>query len=251
MVDECGTAHDSYTIPTSEHVVYKKLVGYFLFIIPIYQTITASTYPGTGTVTIVAFPDSDAYYIAGQTKWVFTFDQAPCDSPVTPEAPVVKTDSCGTKNDTYTIPETTGVDYYVDGVIVPAGEHSTNDATSVTVTAKAQKGYTLGNSANSWTLEFTNTACPPEPCTPSVVSAALVLTRVAETDDDCTPGMGGGGTPSTPSTPATPTSVVTELPQTGPADGNTFVKIATIIAAGIATYGAMFYLVNRRELSRK
>lgn len=237
--DACGTNSDTYTIPESEHVKY------YVNFSPIAKP--AGTYQATGDVIIVAIADP-GYTVSGQSLWFFHFDKTPCDTPVTPEAPVVETDSCGTKNDTYTIPETTGVDYYIDGVVVPAGEHSTNDATSVTVTAKAQKGYTLGDSTNSWTLKFTNTECPPEPCAPSVVSAALVLTRVAETDDDCTPGMGGGGTPSTP---ATPTSVVTELPQTGPADSNAFVKIATIVVAGIITYGAMFYLVNRRELLRK
>lgn len=243
MTDECGAAHDSYTIPTSEHVVYKKLVGYFLFIIPIYQTVTADTYPGTGTVTIVAFSDSDAYYISGQTKWVFTFDATSCDSPVTPEAPVVKTDSCGTKNDTYAIPETTGVDYYVDGVIVPAGEHSTNGAALITVTAVAQKGYILDENASSWPLVFDTTACKPQPCVPTTVDFALMMQQ--NTKPERCPGNGNQGQPSTSAT------VVTELPQTGPADGNTLVKIATIIAAGILTYGAMFYLVNRRELSRK
>jgi LPXTG-motif cell wall-anchored protein len=68
------------------------------------------------------------------------------------------------------------------------------------------------------------------------------------TTNNCTPGQGGaGGETPTP----TPTTPVTELPQTGPADGNTALKLATIVFAGIATYGAMYVVVNRRSLLQK
>ena len=39
---------------------------------------------------------------------------------------------------------------------------------------------------------------------------------------------------------------------TGPAEaGDAFAKVALIVAAGITTYGAVFFAVNRRELLKK
>lgn len=94
----------------------------------------------------------------------------------------------------------------------------------------------------------TDQECPPV-CVPSTVTLReLTLLNTNVPKNDCTPGQGGAGgeTPSTPSTP-----VVTELPETGPADSNTALKLATIIIAGIATYGAMYVAVNRRSLLQK
>lgn len=239
-VDQCGTANDTYTIPVTTRVTYKKLVGYWMNIplFPIYQTITTGTYPGTGTVTIVAFADHD-YTINGQSTWTFTFDSTPCDVVVVPTAPTL-TDLCGTNQDGYTIPTTTGATYEVNGQPVTAGFHA---ATSpVTITAIPQKGYVLNeDSHSSWPFTFTDVACP---CVPSTVTGDQLATLMLQqhTTDICT-GNGNEGKPATPQ--------VTELPQTGPADGNTALKLVTIIVAGIATYGAMYVAVNRRSLLQK
>lgn len=64
-------------------------------------------------------------------------------------------DRCGTANDTFTIPESSGVEYKVDGVVKPAGTYP--GVGTVTVTAVAKKGALAG--ATSWSHTFTNGAC--------------------------------------------------------------------------------------------
>lgn len=246
-VDECGTNNDSFTIPNTDHITYKKLVGYLwnipLPIFAIYDTIGAGTYDASGTVHIKAFA-AIGYDIDGTNKWIFEFDDAPCDTPVVPNTPT-KIDECGTREDGYTISPTLGVKYYVGNQEVGVGFHPASG--SVTITAQAEPTYVLSGAA-SWTYEFSEDSCEPEPCVPSVVSA-LALDRLA-TDEDCPPGMGGGGqepeVPSNPKTPVVPVSTEgIELPETG---ANQYAQLFSIIGAGILTYGAMFYLVNRRNL---
>ena len=238
---------DTYSIPSTPHVTYKKLVGYFLFI-PIYQTIDAGDdYEGTGTVVIIAIPDP-GYSINGKALWVFKFDNTPCDELVTPEAPT-PVEKCGVAQDGITIPENhTGVIYTINGK--PA-DNGFNPATgSVIVVATPEKGYTFGNQEYSWPFEFTNEACEPEPCVPSTVTLPeLKMLQTSSTPkNNCEPGQGGAGG-ETPEDPKVP--VVTELPQTGPEAGDAFAKFALIVAAGISTYGAVFFAVNRRELLKK
>ncbi len=78
-----------------------------------------------------------------------------------PPAPVVKKDKCGVTHDTYRIPSASGVTYYVNGVEVAAGVHSTNGELIVTVSAVAEdgSGYTKDN---SWSLQFTDVPCEEE-----------------------------------------------------------------------------------------
>lgn len=235
-IDECGTANDKYVIPESEHVKY------YVNLSPI--ATPAGTYSTTKDVLIVAVPDP-GYVIDTQFIWVFTYTNQACPTPVTPEAPS-QTDKCGTDKDGYTIPNTTGVIYKVDGNVATTGFHPA--AGTVTITAEAAPGYIL-NGQSTWQFTFTNEACPPEPCVPTMVSA-LTLAQLTTTNDNCQPGMGGGGAPETPKAPETP-AVVTELPQTGADTGSTFAKLFTLIVAGVTTYGAMFFLVNRRDLSKK
>ncbi len=94
---------------------------------------------------------------------------------VTPTAPTIKADPCGTAGDIYTIPSTTGVIYQVGGTTKAAGDYPTNGALSVTITAVAASGYTLSG-ATSWTLNFTNNSCvqviTAPTVTPSVVCGA-------------------------------------------------------------------------------
>lgn len=87
-----------------------------------------------------------------------------CQMPAPPKharpAAVTFTDLCGTENDVYTIPTTTGVDYQVNGQTVTAGDYPGSG--TVTVTAVAQQGYVL-KGKTSWTFHFTN-----KPCTTTV-----------------------------------------------------------------------------------
>lgn len=252
--DECGTLNDTYTIPTTDHITYKIATTkwFYLFGFPIYQytdydTIAVGTYPGTSDVTIKAFADY-GYEIDGQDTWKFSFSDTPCDISATPEIPT-SVDKCDTKNDTYVIPATTGVEYFINNVLTPTGTYATNGAVSITITAKAAPGYTLGNKDHSWTFDFTDEACQPELCVPSTVTLPQLrmLTTTNATVDNCTPGQGGAGGEE-PKTPV----VVTELPMTGPAEaGDAFAKVALIVAAGLTTYGAVFFAVNRRELLKK
>lgn len=243
-IDLCGTANDTYTIPESEHVKY------YVNFSPVAKP--AGTYTATSDVIIVAVADP-GYSISTQSLWYFHFSDKACDIRVVPEAPT-SVNPCGTDKDGFTIPEEhAGVIYKVNGKAVEGFNPATG---SVTVTASPAAGYTFGDKEYSWTFEFDDEACEPEPCVPSVVTLPelkMLQTAQVATQDNCPPGNGGGGeTPKTPKTPETPkTPPVVELPQTGANEGNAFVKIATIIAAGVMTYGAMFYIVNRRELSRK
>lgn len=233
--DYCGTANDTYTIPSSAHVKY------YVNLSPI--ATPAGTYATTKDVLIIAVPDP-GYLLSTQFVWVFAYSNKACPTPVTPQAPI-KTDDCGTSKDGYTIPTTTGVVYKVNGAITTAGFYPATG--TVAITAEAAPDYTL-NGQSAWDFSFDNTACEPEPCTPSVVSA-LTLSQLVPNSNNCVPGMGGGGT--TPQTPSTTNSPVLELPQTGPSEGNTFAKIFTILAAGLTTYATLFFVVNRRELLKK
>ncbi len=81
---------------------------------------------------------------------------------VTP-ATIEFTDPCGTANDTFTIPTTTGVDYQIGGVTIAAGTHHTTGVLSVTVTAVAQEGYAFAeDTETTQTLTFTNVPCETE-----------------------------------------------------------------------------------------
>lgn len=268
-VELCGTVNDTYTIPTTEHVKYYKLV----WLIPI--ELSAGTYQSNGNdVTIIAFADS-GYDLKGQHVWHFDFSKQACPEPCHPSAdsftaltfwhhddeevpciPVPATpaapssvDLCGIEDDEYTIPSTTGVIYKVNGTIKAAGTYSANGA-SVIITAEAAPGYVL-NGTDEWTFDFTNEDCPVEPCTPTMVSALSlsILNDQVANDDNCPPGQGGaGGETPTPKT-AVPAGI--ELPQTGADGGNALAKAFTLLVAGMTTYGIMFFLINRRELAKK
>jgi len=261
-VDVCGTTNDTYTIPSTAHVKY--------YVNGVYKP--AGTYAASPITLIVAIADA-GYYIPlnEQSVWPFVFTNKACPQPCVPNfAPLAftilhhhddddvdcipvpatpgnpsKVDACGTTHDTYTIPSTTGVIYKVNGVITPAGTYPATG--TVTITAVAATGYVLSGTAE-WTFTFTDEACEPEPCTPTMVSAITLSTLV--NDDNCAPGMGGGGTPTIVKT-STTFSTPTELPQTGPEASSTFTKLFMVITAGLVTYSVMFFLVNRRDLVRK
>jgi hypothetical protein len=143
--DVCGTANDTYTIPSTAGVDYK--VGGV--------TKTTGTYAATGTVTVTAVAQT-GYTLTGTTSWSKEFTNVACTVGVTPGA-VTFYEACGMANDTYTIPMTTGVNYQVGGVTKAAGTYAGSG--TVTVTAVAQTGYVLSGTT-TWSHSFTNVACP-------------------------------------------------------------------------------------------
>ncbi|WP_223940730.1 S-layer homology domain-containing protein [Arthrobacter sp. StoSoilB22] len=167
FTDVDGTKGDTYTIPATEGIEY-LVAG---------NVVAAGTYPGSGTVTVAAKAVTD-YVLAESTasEWSHGFKATPFV--VTP-APVTFTDVDGTKDDTYTIPATVGVEYLVGGNVVAAGKYPGSG--TVTVTAKALTDYVLAAGAmTEWAHEFK--------ATPFVVTPAPVAFTDADgtTDDTYT-----------------------------------------------------------------
>lgn len=108
FTDVDGTANDRVVIPSQTGVAY-TVNG---------VARAAGSYAATGATTVVASAASDAYQIASgaTTSWTYTFD---AQFYVTPTAPTWNDTA-----DTYTIPAQTGVDYYVDGAVKPAGTYT-------------------------------------------------------------------------------------------------------------------------------
>ncbi|WP_179019517.1 S-layer homology domain-containing protein [Paenarthrobacter nitroguajacolicus] len=164
FTDVDGTKDDTYTIPATAGVEY-LVEG---------NVVPAGTYPGSGTVTVTAKALTDYVLAEGATsEWAHEFKATPF---VATPAPVVFTDVDGTKDDTYTVPATAGVEYLVGGNIVAAGTYPGSG--TVIVTAKALTDYVLAEGATSeWAHEFK--------ATPFVVTPAPVtFTDVDGTKDD-------------------------------------------------------------------
>ena len=95
---------------------------------------------------------------SGRTSSV-AFEVTPgSETVVVPTAPG-QSDPCGTVNDTYTIPATTGVEYLVDGTVKAAGSYAGSG--TVMVAAKTIPGYILSGTS-TWTLTFSNAECPAD-----------------------------------------------------------------------------------------
>lgn len=113
-------------------------------------------------VTAVGFSLGSGVYADGVLKsltfgchtWNFGLKQ------VEAARPKVDADPCGTKNDTFIIPEQEGIVYWMNNQVVAAGTHSTNGKGSVTITATAAEGYAL-KGKTSWTLYFGTKPCIP------------------------------------------------------------------------------------------
>src|SRR5690625_1305837 len=91
---------------------------------------------------------------------------------VTPGA-VTFDDQPGTDSDTFTVPETEGVEYLVDGEVVGAGTYPGSG--EVTVTARALEGFVLAEGATTeWTHTFSAEGEEPEPV--EVTPAAVTFT---------------------------------------------------------------------------
>jgi serine protease len=138
FIDEDGTTKDTYTIPSTEGVEY--LVNGVVK--------PAGTYPGTGSITITARAKTDYVLADGaDTIWNNTFAITMAASPAAP----VFTD----KPSTYTIPATTGVQYYVNGAATAPGTYKAKGTDTVEITARARDGYVLAEDATtSWKETF-------------------------------------------------------------------------------------------------
>jgi hypothetical protein len=147
------------------------------------KIIPSGTYPGKGSVTIVASARRDYIVLPmGNTSWTHTFpvDLSQADPvvvghfPIAPPA-VVFVDALGTANDTYTVPATTGVDYLVGGKVVLGGTYPGTG--TVTVIAKAQTDYVLAPGAPaSWTVTFKDSLAGPAPRITGTAKVGYTLT---------------------------------------------------------------------------
>ena len=122
----------------------------------------------TYTLSFLGNPSANGYKVrltttvpgqGGATQTNYFYMPASCQSSVTAAAPTAN-DLCARYNDTYTIPSSAHVKYYVNGSnsSKPAGTYSANNASSVSVVAVATDGYAL-TGPSSWTLNFTNSSC--------------------------------------------------------------------------------------------
>ncbi|MEG9247476.1 CAP domain-containing protein [Arthrobacter sp. Soc17.1.1.1] len=99
------------------------------------------------------------YKVFGGMSWSHTFTQRPTTA--TPGA-VVFTDPDGTRDDTYTVPATSGIEYLIGDRIIAAGTYPGTG--TVTVTARATTGYVLApSSVTEWTTTFKTTPAPYAP----------------------------------------------------------------------------------------
>lgn len=147
-VDLCGTANDSFTVPTTEHVTYSKPAG---------------TYTGvdaTGAVTVTASANQ-GYVLTSPYTFSHTFTNVSCENEDTPTPAGIVTfdDVCGTEKDTYTVPNTQHVTYMFTGTSDVADNGKHDGSGTVSITAVADQGYTLtGQTVFAHT--FTNEECP-------------------------------------------------------------------------------------------
>lgn len=119
-----------------------------------YEALTNGNY-------VLPHSDGRLYFARGPEVFQATLTRGLEEGTAMP-APVTVHDGDGTDDDRYTIPEVKGVDYVVDGSIVPPGIHEGSGA--ITVDAVAQECYTLAEGATTtWSFEFTSGEQNPAP----------------------------------------------------------------------------------------
>jgi hypothetical protein len=99
-------------------------------------------------------PSYPGFYLASDTDWT----TVPLLTVAATPAPVAFTDKPGTKNDSYTIPATEGVNYLVKGKVVKAGTYKVHGKKTVDVSAVAAgEWYFIPAEADSsWQHTFNN-----------------------------------------------------------------------------------------------
>lgn len=138
--DPCGLEDDTYTIPSTQNVIYK--VGGV--------TKSAGVYSVASAVTVTVTAEAvQPYALTGTTSWSHTFTDVPCTQPgkVKPIAPSV-VDLCGVDSDKLVAPANTSeVSYSV--------AHS---GSVWTVTATPSANFTLDVSGTDYVLQNDGTA---------------------------------------------------------------------------------------------
>lgn len=176
----------TYTIKSTPNVAYS--VGGV--------TKAAGTYDGVAgtTITVVATAAS-GYVLTGPSSFPLVFATASCApqnaTPVTPtfvDSVCVAGGGASNKAANYTIPTTTGVDYYVGATKVAAGTYPAEDGSTITVTAQAQAGYALQGTA-SFPHTFPTPSCASTTTTTTTDTAVGGVTvgsedEVAAVDDE-------------------------------------------------------------------
>src|SRR5690625_1868313 len=136
--------------------------------------------PGSHTVTFRATDAAGNVSEVEEMTFAVAGDEAPEPVEVTP-ADVTFDDQPGTDSDTFTVPETEGVEYLVDGEVVEAGTYPGSG--EVTVTARALEGFVLAEGATTeWTHTFSTEGGEPEPV--EVTPADVTFDDQTGTDSD-------------------------------------------------------------------
>ena len=127
----------------------------------------AGTYPATdGSTIAITTSAQGGFVLTGTTSFTHTFAAAPkCIVAVTPAPATFSDAACSggaPVQALYTIPSSAGVDYFVNGVNTAAGSYNAADGSTITITAKAETGYSL-----TGTTSFTHTFAATPTCTTS------------------------------------------------------------------------------------
>jgi hypothetical protein len=183
----------------------------------VYSTIPIAQ--GTSrTVTAVA---QDGYALTGTTSWTFSNPSLSCLVTVTPVDPTVVLSTLCQVEGSYTIPETTGIDYLLDGTPIAAGTYP--GPKTGTITAVAQDGYILSTSST--------TAAPLRTLSDSGWSFALNLPAATT----CEPEGPVVVTPVAPTTDPSSTCDVEGTYRIASTTGIEYLLDGTVIAAGAYT----------------
>jgi hypothetical protein len=141
----------SLVIPTTRGVIY-RING---------KTVSGTiNETGAKIVTVTAVPAAGYTFAKNAvTSWTEHFtDSGACFVGVTVAKPGFTNAECNTGTTattaTYTIPSTKHVSYTVNGKSVSAGTHSAANGSTVTVTAIADTGYSMGHNVSTWTHTF-------------------------------------------------------------------------------------------------
>lgn len=185
--DPCGLGNDSYTIPTTQNVIYK--VGGVAK--------AAGTYSVASAVMVTVNAEAvQPYTLTGTASWSHTFTDVPCTQPgkVKPVAPTV-VDPCGVENDSLVAPANTSeVSYSVS---------HTGSVWTVTATPSANftldvagTDYVLQNDGTAtWTKTLTDRACKVVICHATASASnpyVKIEVAVESVDGDLTNDNGNG-----------------------------------------------------------
>lgn len=179
------------------------------------------------------------------------------DKEVTPDTPSAS-DQCGTEHDSYTIPKTPGVGYYSGEELLEPGTHPTGGASTVTITASAQQGYTLPEGAKAeWTFTFgtspctstsTSTSTNPTtdpPASTSATAESTATTALTVSGQSSSMAAGSAGDSTTSIAVKGESDQVTDLASTGVPQSMPWIALA-----GAALIGFGFALTRVRRSTR-